>query len=204
MTAFSFKPSILQQPTRVTSTSATLIDNIFTNDLNTSTVGGNLTTSLSDHFPQFTFFEGFEQEPIPKSHKRGRSFKNFVNHEFENELRNIAWQEIFQNKSGNESFEIFYRKIEQLLNEMAPVKTLTRKEVNSYANPWLTSGILKSIKNRDKLHHDFLKAKDNTKKQQLFNKYKIKRNLIVNLIRISKKMYYNRLFSENIKDMKET
>ena len=50
MSAFSYKPSILQ-PTRVSSTSATLIDNIFTNDLDTSTIGGNLTTSLSDHFP---------------------------------------------------------------------------------------------------------------------------------------------------------
>ena len=75
ITAFSFKPSILQ-PTRVTSTSATLIDNIFTNDLHTSTIGGNLTASLSDHFPQFAFFEGYLEEPEPKKpYRKGRNLK---------------------------------------------------------------------------------------------------------------------------------
>ena len=36
-------------PTRTTSSSATLIDNIFTNNYNSSFVSGNLVNTLSDH-----------------------------------------------------------------------------------------------------------------------------------------------------------
>ena len=46
--------TILTLPTRITSTSKTLIDNIFSNDPNFSTgVSGNFTFSISDHLPQF-------------------------------------------------------------------------------------------------------------------------------------------------------
>ena len=43
-------------PTRITSGSATLIDNIFSNNLDISgAVSGNLTVSISDHLPQFLY-----------------------------------------------------------------------------------------------------------------------------------------------------
>ena len=40
-------------PTRVTDITSTLIDNIFFNSIKFNTVSGNLTSSISDHFPQF-------------------------------------------------------------------------------------------------------------------------------------------------------
>ena len=45
-------PHILR-PTRVTDHSATVIDNIFSNNTVYETTGGNIITHLSDHFPQF-------------------------------------------------------------------------------------------------------------------------------------------------------
>ena len=45
----SFRPLILQ-PTIVTSKTATLTDNIFINDISCHSLGGNLTSSISDHF----------------------------------------------------------------------------------------------------------------------------------------------------------
>ena len=45
-------PHILH-PTRVTDHSATVIDNIFSNNTQHETTSGNLTTQISDHFPQF-------------------------------------------------------------------------------------------------------------------------------------------------------
>ena len=49
----SFTPLILQ-PTRITSHSNTLIDNIFSNVIDTDIISGNLTATISDHLPQFT------------------------------------------------------------------------------------------------------------------------------------------------------
>ena len=52
----TFRPLILQ-PTRVTSKSAILIDNICVNNLEVFSFGGNITTGISDHFPQFLFLD---------------------------------------------------------------------------------------------------------------------------------------------------
>ena len=48
----SFVPYILQ-PTRLTSQSKTLIDNIFSNIISPEVISGNLTLTISDHLPQF-------------------------------------------------------------------------------------------------------------------------------------------------------
>ena len=53
LTAQNFRPLILQ-PSRVTSSSATLIDNIFVNNMAVSSIGGNITSTISDHFSQFS------------------------------------------------------------------------------------------------------------------------------------------------------
>ena len=45
-------PYILH-PTRVTDHSATVIDNIFSNNFEYETVSGNIITQIADHFPQF-------------------------------------------------------------------------------------------------------------------------------------------------------
>ena len=50
----SFIPYILQ-PTRITSHSKTLIDNIFSNIISHEMISGNITATISDHLPQFLF-----------------------------------------------------------------------------------------------------------------------------------------------------
>ena len=50
----SFIPYILH-PTRITSHSKTLIDNIFSNYVSHEIISGNITPTISDHLPQFSF-----------------------------------------------------------------------------------------------------------------------------------------------------
>ena len=52
LTSNSLIPLILQ-PTRTTSHSNTLIDNIFANGIDPDILSGNLTATISDHLPQF-------------------------------------------------------------------------------------------------------------------------------------------------------
>ena len=53
ISSFSYKPLILD-PSRITYKSNTLIDNIFVNDIGCLSEGGNLTSSISDHYLQFS------------------------------------------------------------------------------------------------------------------------------------------------------
>ena len=53
----SFYPTI-NIPTRITSTSKTLIDNILYNNITKSISVGNIVTSISDHLMQYIFIRG--------------------------------------------------------------------------------------------------------------------------------------------------
>ena len=52
LSSHMFLPHIIQQ-TRISTTSKTLIDNIFPNIHTPGSISGNLTASISDHLPQF-------------------------------------------------------------------------------------------------------------------------------------------------------
>ena len=97
MTANGFRPLILQL-SRVTRSSATLIDNIFINDMASKSTGGNLVTSISDHFTQFSslnFFPKIRRKAIPKL---GRSYKNISDTSFSNEFSKINWIDVLDGK----------------------------------------------------------------------------------------------------------
>ena len=57
MLSFSFSPRIIK-PTRITSRSQTLIDNIHINELHSNIVAGNIATDISDHLTQFVAIPG--------------------------------------------------------------------------------------------------------------------------------------------------
>ena len=50
--ALVFLPFILL-PTRIAGNSATIVDNIFTNNSNNTIISGNIVTDFSDHYSQF-------------------------------------------------------------------------------------------------------------------------------------------------------
>ena len=126
------------------------IDNIFTNNIETESIGGNLTiTSIWDHFSRFSLIDVFGKIKIKKPHKYGRSYKNFTNDEFQNEIRNIDM--LLNGKNSNDSLEIFYKTIEKLLDEMAPAKNLSNKEANLKMRPWITINILKDMNEWDSI-----------------------------------------------------
>ena len=56
-------PYILQ-PTRLTSHSKTLIDNIFSNELSCEEISGNITATISDHLPQFLHTPNVHSDPL--------------------------------------------------------------------------------------------------------------------------------------------
>ena len=56
--SFCFQPQIIQ-PTRITSHSATLIDNIFFNSIEHFIISGNIVYDLTDHLPNFIIFNKF-------------------------------------------------------------------------------------------------------------------------------------------------
>ena len=204
VSSFSFRHLILQ-PTRVSSKSMTLIDNIFINDIACSSNGGNITSSLSDHFSQFCFLDILQNVRSSSKSKYSRDWRNFNKQRFAYELSKYNWNDVTSPDLGtNVSSENFFNNINTLLDEMAPIKRLTKKEKGLMERPWITSGILASMKSRDFAYSEFIREKDPSVKATKFDLYKTKRNLVTKLIRVSKKDYYTKYFTEHTTNLKKT
>ena len=105
----SFRPLILQ-PSRVTSKTATLIDNIFINDISCHSQGGNTTSSISDHYFQFCQTGILGPCKHVERAKYSRDFRNFNKHEFKEELLSIVWSDPVNETAGVElSYLRFYK-----------------------------------------------------------------------------------------------
>ena len=176
LSSHNFRPLVLQ-PTRVTSKTTSLIDNIFINDVSCRSYGGNITASISDHFFQFSLTDIFENPRHKGKIKYGRDFRNFNKREFQETLEQTDWSRIVNEDQGtDQSYTNFYRKLEDILDLMAPYRKLTQKEIKLQTMPWITRGILVSMKVRDKLYKQIKLQKQEAERDILSYRYKRYRN----------------------------
>lgn len=137
MQSNSLIPLILK-PTRITTKSKTLIDNIFTNVINIPHMAGNLAYSVSDHLPQFAILDtGYKQHKSIQNTLK-RSFKNFERNDFLADFSCIDWDLTFQNfpNDPNRQTEMFLSTVNNLLDKHAPYVKSKDRVYNPYKN-WL-------------------------------------------------------------------
>ena len=101
--SLSLFPAV-DKPTRVYGNSATLIDNIFSNNLENNLVCGNIVTDTTNHFTQVCIVA---TQPYPlnywKQRKKLRDYSNFSANRFLSELQEIEWSDLSDN-DVNKSF----------------------------------------------------------------------------------------------------
>ena len=175
----------VDKPTRVRSTSATLIDNIFVNIPEQVLVSGNIISHISDHFSQFCILSSIVDQP--KENRKVRDFSKFSSRSFVADLTQVDWDEIIARGTDdiNKIFSSFYNKLNKIVNKHAPFKSMSK--------PWITKGIRTSIRIKNR----FYMSGDHAQ-------YKSYRNTISKLTRINKKKYYSQFFNNNLKNMQKT
>ena len=142
-------------------------------------VGGNLTSSISDHYFQFSQIDIFWTKKQKKIVKYARNFRNFNKREFTEELSKIEWSDITHNNDNigtNDLYNSSDYRIENLLNEMAPYRKMTKNDLRLEEKPWITQGILVSMYKRDKLYKSMSREKDPHQKSEADKTYKCYRN----------------------------
>ena len=95
------------QPTRITSHSKSIIDNIFSNYIFQEIISGNLTSTISDHLPQFLIAPHiFSNAPNKKSNIFECDWSKFSREEFILDYFAIDWSHVLklQNNDTNTSF----------------------------------------------------------------------------------------------------
>ena len=148
----SFYPTI-HIPTRITSTSKTLIDNILYNNITKSISAGNIVTSISDHLMQYIFISGeISEKPNNKIFKRKYTAENLKKIQFA--LDKTDWRRTLDtgNKQTNNSFQIFLQTIEKLHDKFCSVTAISKRKQNLKQKPWITLALTTSMKRRDNIY----------------------------------------------------
>ena len=184
----SFIPLILQ-PTRITSHSNTLIDNIFSNVIDPDIISGNLTATISDHLPQFVIIPNmFGNISGNKSNIYERDLSKFDRENFILCYFSVDWED----------------KINMLLDTYAPLKKINKYKLKFKSKPWVTLGLQKSISVKNKLLTNLINKKDPILKKEFHTNYKKYRNLLSTLMKKSKQAYYDKYFERNWNNIKDT
>ena len=195
--SYGFLPHILQ-PTRATEHTSTVIDNIFSNNIQDDITSGNVLLNLSDHFAQIVSVNR-EQIDTKKINMYRRDYSTFSSESFCDDVSIQNW--CYTHDNVNESFKDFYYKLEGSVDRHAPFKKLTPKEINIKNKPWLSAEILKMIKVRNKTFERKIRQPGNENCRRLYN---LLRNRVNREIKKSKKNYYADYFKEHVKDIKKT
>ena len=76
-----------------------------------------------------------------------RSFKDFSESIFLQQIRNTSWWEVYQATDPNQAVQLFTDKVNFILDQMAPIKTF---QTTSKYCPWLTEATKLMIVERNK------------------------------------------------------
>ena len=181
----SFIPLILQ-PTRITSHSNTLIDNIFSNVFDPDIVSGNLTATISDHLPQFAIIPNmFGNITGNKSKIYERGWSKFDRENFILDYFSVEWEDLLKidELNADNSTKMYLEKINMLLNTYAPLKRINKCKLKLKSKTWITLGLQKSISVKNKLLTNYINKRDPILKEEFDTKYKIYRNLLSTLMK---------------------
>ena len=192
---------LTNEPTRVIKHSANTIDHIIIN----SVIGHNdfksaiIKTDLSDHFTIVFAIKTDEttQRPVVKStYKRSYCEKNID--KFKNTLRNRNWNDIQKIEDPNKACKYFLDIFTDIYENSFP-KSEVKVKFKSDQSPWITKGIAKSSKKKQRLYEKFLKN-ETPKNEETYKAYK---NLFEAIKKRSKKKVFTHKNRGSLKVMRE-
>ena len=111
-----------------------------------------------------------------------RDFRSFSQDMFLHDLNQTIWDSTDDVHDIDKFFSSFLSKVNRVIDKHAPLKIALRKKVKQLLKPWITKGILKSIRLKKSVSFSPVKPKN-----IMF--YRNKTSLRT---RISKKLYFSR------------
>lgn len=187
---------LITTPTRVTRDTSSLIDHAYTNYSSTKIHAGVIETDVSDHFPIFVIFEKCKAESrkLCTGSISFRSYKNYDEKKFNDDLAGARWDLVYKENDVNNAYTTFHDIFKEICDKHAPIITQRPKRKNNAQKPWITAGILKSIRKKQKLYSQYKKSGFNS---QMGNRYKKYRNILTVDLKNAKRKYYSNILREN-------
>lgn len=193
---------LITLPTRVTGHCSTLLDHIYTNLTKCVIYPSVIDLDLTDHYPVMAKILVKTNDYSSRTHYKRVYTDNAkdellvaaFDHFDANELKSVTLANL------NDRFDGFLKKLVSLINSYFPLRRVSRQQRKLQTKPWITPGILRSIKKRNHLHKTwYLNGTEYERRQ-----YKIYANRLNRIKAKAKKSYYTRSFNQHKNNSKET
>ena len=189
-------------PTRITSTSATIIDHIMLklpkNKLHSKVQSGNFSCNISDHLPNFIIVDLAIKNNINRpfirifSPNKIKEFNDSLSYEMN--VLDQRLNQILNTNDVNSIYAEFFTQYKNLLDKYFPKVKMSRKKAKD--KPWISAGIKTSIKKRNILFKQYHAKKSDENEK----KWKSYRNNLVTVIRAAETIYYKNLINKHNND----
>ena len=173
-------PTLINKFTRY-GMSPSCLDQIFTNS-NYILQSGTLDLNLSDHSAVFCTRKKIKVIS-PKVEFEGRSYRNYIKEDFQDNLINSNWREFYSSIDPETCWNIMEQTIRTEIDKMCPVKKFKVYKSN---DPWITNEILEEIRDKDLA----IKRARKSKTPQDWAFARFERNRVGNLIDRARADYF--------------
>ena len=189
---------LVDEPTRITQTSSTTIDLIFTNDPEKVVCSGVSHVGISDHGLIY-FYRKVSVGFSSKGHTtiNCRNFKNFDVNEFRSDINTQNWDGIKMFDNPNQMWHVWKTMFNDVVERHAPLR---KKRVRSSNSPWITADLKERMRQRDILKIKAIQSKH----PHDWAIFKATRNSVNSEIKQVKEFYYQKAFSESQGNPKKT
>ena len=189
---------LISEPTRITETSSTMIDHIFTNTPDKIVCSGVSHAGISDHSLIYAF-----RKLSTGLHNKGhstvnyRKFKNFNSESFRSDIFSQNWDVIRAYNNPNDMWRVWKTTFNNVVEMHAPLRT---RRVRLSKSPAITPELKRHMHKRDILKIKAIRSKD------IYDwaAFKKARNSVNNEIKFAKKGHYMNAFHENESNVKKT
>ena len=177
----------ITKPTRITKTSATLIDNIIVGRIFHNYTANIAISDISDHLPILVNSyqpKLYKKQPLTVTK---RVLDESACTKISNTLDQINWELYLSECNTNTSYVCFHNKVQEVLDDISPLITIKIKPSKILKDPWMTSGLLKCVHKQKILYKRHLK---NPQDMQKHDKYKNYRNKLQEILRKTKENHF--------------
>ena len=151
-------------PTRITATSATLVDHIYFLNCNQKQdpvmYSGNIFSDITDHLPNFFIIKYNTNQTVKITNRpKVRLFSKANNTKFIQELGKIKWDEkLYTLTDANEADEFFIDLIGELYNKCFPLVHLSRRGCKDKL--WFTDSLKKSCREKKQIIQEMVEKQE--------------------------------------------
>ena len=197
-------------PTRFSDLNGTLIDNVICRLSNTyiTNTAGIIVTQISDHLPYFVCINNLKVKKTVPIYIYIKQNSDRSIHKFKAEVKqNSIYDQLNCGTDANpcSNYDILDKIISEAADRCMPSKRVKYNKHKHKKSQWITGGIIRSIKFRDKMYANMKQTPANTEAHVIIKtNLKTYNNILRHSIAQAKTIYYQQKLTKYTNDIRNT